>query len=102
MKGGGADINISTKVILAQIKSLKNFCCCCNASNRLTAHLDVILLRLMSIVPSKICSAQSQMQYRIAGNIGGEFNLADWQICESTAKLNSAKYESCQTYGVSD
>ena len=28
---------------------------------------------------------------RIAGNIGGEFNLVDWRICESTAKLNSAK-----------
>ena len=38
---------------------------------------------------SRLCA------YRIAGNIGGEFNLADWRICESTAKLNSAKYESC-------
>ena len=33
----------------------------------------------------------SEQIYRIAGNIGGEFNLADWRICERTAKLNSAK-----------
>ena len=29
------------------------------------------------------------LSYRIAGNIGGEFNLADWRICESTAKRHA-------------
>ena len=29
-------------------------------------------------------------QYRMAGKFGGEFNLADWRICERSTKLNSA------------
>ena len=31
-------------------------------------------------------------EYRIAGNIGGEFNLAVWRMSGRSAKLNSAKY----------
>ena len=33
--------------------------------------------------------------YRIAGKFGGEFNLADWRICECTAKLNSTNIPWC-------
>ena len=30
--------------------------------------------------------------YRMAGNIGGEFNLADWRMSGRSAKFKSAKY----------
>ena len=33
--------------------------------------------------------------YRMARDIGGEFNLADWQLYERTAKLNSANAYAC-------
>ena len=36
--------------------------------------------------------ADSALQYRMAGNIGGEFNLADWRMSERSAKFKSAKY----------
>ena len=39
------------------------------------------------------------MYYRIAGKFGGEFNLADWQICKRTAKLNSANNPWCHLVG---
>ena len=31
----------------------------------------------------------SNLNYCMAWNIGGEFNLADWRMYERTAKLNS-------------
>ena len=40
--------------------------------------------------PPKYLSSSLTLTYRIAGKFGGEFNLADWRICERTAKLNSA------------
>ena len=46
---------------------------------------------LMEIVAS---TSNAENLVEIAG-IGGEFNLADWRICESTAKLKSAKNKSC-------
>ena len=36
------------------------------------------------------CVKNCTWAYRIAGKFGSEFNLADWRICERTAKLNSA------------
>ena len=29
--------------------------------------------------------------YRMAGNFGGEFILADWRFCEQSANISSAK-----------
>ena len=37
-------------------------------------------------------SVLNNLYYRIAGNIGGEFNLAVWRMSGRSAKLNSAKY----------
>ena len=51
------------------------------------SQCETILILICRLIPTKqVCK-----RYSIAGNIGGEFNLADWRICESTAKLNSAK-----------
>ena len=40
-----------------------------------------------------------QNVYHIAGKFGGEFNLANWWICECTAKLNSANIPWCHLVG---
>ena len=36
------------------------------------------------------CINKTDISYRMAGIFGGEFNVADWQIYERSAKLNSA------------
>ena len=57
-------------------------------SGQLERHLINKDQSLRYLISPSLCPL-----YRIAGNIGGEFNLADWRICESTAKLNSAKQQ---------
>ena len=44
----------------------------------------------VSMTPGRDVSLEEVIYYRIAGKFSGEFNLADWRICECTAKLNSA------------
>ena len=38
------------------------------------------------------------MTYRIAGNIGGDLNLAVWAVGEATAKFKSVKFRVCAYY----
>ena len=62
----------------------------CTGLERIHAVLDMHMMGEPSHI-LRLFLMQEQV-YRIAGNIGGEFNLADWRICESTTKLNSAMH----------
>ena len=51
------------------------------------------------ICQQEVCMSSDTLQcslylcvYRIAGKVGGEFNLADWRICERTAEFSMISF----------